>query len=92
VAANAKIWIDHVRTELKIEPLVYTNPGLWFGRGAPELATQQLWLAHYTPACPAIPAPWLRWKIWQFTDTGRVDGIDGFVDLDVLDGTMSAAR
>jgi lysozyme len=89
VAANARIWIDRVRSELKVEPLVYTNPGMWISRGAPELGTQLLWLAHYTEICPTIPAPWVRWKIWQYTDTGRVDGIDGFVDLDVLDGTTA---
>jgi lysozyme len=86
VAENARAWIERVRTQLKVEPIVYTNPGMWMTRGAPEIASQTLWVAHYTTTCPAIPSPWTKWKIWQYTDNGRVDGIDGVVDLDVVDG------
>jgi lysozyme len=84
VAANAKLWVDRIRKELHVEPIVYTNPGMWGFRGAPELATQTLWIAHYTQTCPLIPPPWTRWKLWQYSDNGRVDGISGPVDLDVL--------
>lgn len=84
VAANARLWIDRVRKELGVEPIVYTNPGMWGVRGAPELASQELWLAHYTQTCPVIPPPWRRWKLWQYSDNGRVDGISGPVDLDFL--------
>ena len=88
VAENARAWIERVRKELKVEPIVYTNPGMWITRGAPEIASQTLWVAHYTTTCPSIPSPWKLWRIWQYTDNGRVDGIDGVVDLDVLDGAM----
>lgn len=84
VAANARIWIERVRKELGVEPLVYTNPGMWGIRGAPELASQELWLAHYTQGCPVIPPPWTRFRLWQYSDNGRIDGISGPVDLDVL--------
>lgn len=90
VAAAARQWIDHIRTELHVEPIVYTNPGMWGLRGAPELATQPLWLAHYTSTCPMIPPPWRRWSAWQYSEGGRVDGIDGFVDLDVWNGPVPA--
>jgi lysozyme len=77
-----------VKSQLHVEPIVYTNPGMWTLRGAPEIASQILWVAHYTTTCPTLPSPWTRWKFWQYTDNGRVDGIDGVVDLDVLDGAM----
>jgi lysozyme len=84
VAQNAKIWIEHVRSQLGVEPIVYTNPGMWSGSGeAAPLATQPLWLAHYTEACPRVPSPWTRWTYWQYTENGRVAGIDGPVDLDL---------
>src|SRR5262249_36012828 len=28
VAQNAKLWIEHVRNQLGVEPIVYTNPGM----------------------------------------------------------------
>jgi lysozyme len=47
-----------------------------------------LWLAsylndpeHYTPT---LPSGWSEWKIWQFTEKGRIDGYDGDIDLDVM--------
>jgi lysozyme len=92
VAAAARLWIDRVRAELHVEPIVYTNPGMWAWRPAIELGTQPLWLAHYTSQCPVIPAPWVRWTFWQYTDAGQVPGIGGSVDLDVFDGTVDDLR
>jgi lysozyme len=88
VAARAQAWIARIRTELKIEPIVYTNPGMWAFRSVPELASQTLWIAHYTEGCPELPRPFERWSFWQYTDNGRVPGIEGPVDLDVFDGDL----
>lgn len=88
VARNAKIWIEHVRSQLGVEPIVYTNPGMWRWGGAEALASQPLWLAHYTEACPSLPPPWTRWMFWQYTDDGRIGGIEGRVDLDVFNGRI----
>jgi lysozyme len=92
VAHQARLWVERVRTELKVEPIVYTNFGMWRWRGAAELASQPLWLAHYTAQCPSVPPPWQRWTFWQYTDAGRVPGITGPVDLDVFDGTLAELR
>jgi lysozyme len=92
VVANARVWIEHVRAQLGVEPIVYTNPGMWAYTGAGALGRQTLWLAHYTEQCPTVPAPWSRWTFWQYTDAGRVDGIDGAVDLDVFDGPPDELR
>lgn len=83
VAQRAKIWIDRVRTELAVEPIVYTNPGMWRLRPATEISSQPLWLAHYTTMCPELARPWKGWKYWQYTEDGRVSGVNGPVDLDV---------
>jgi lysozyme len=92
VAHQARLWVERVRSELKVEPIVYTNYGMWRWRGAAELGSQPLWLAHYTAQCPSVPSPWRRWAFWQYTDAGRVPGITGPVDLDVFDGTLAELR
>ena len=92
VAANARLWIEQVRSQLGVEPIVYTNPGMWRLRGPSELAQQPLWLAHYTELCPRVPPPWPAWTFWQYTENGRVDGIDEPVDLDVFAGTEADLR
>jgi len=95
VAARARIWVERVRTALGVEPIVYTGGDLWRNGGAELLASQPLWVAHYTPACPTLPSPWTRWTFWQHTDRGAVPGIDHAVDLDRFAGTLgelTAAR
>lgn len=92
VVANARVWIEHVRSQLGVEPIVYTNPGMWRWTGANGLARQPLWVAHYTTNCPSVPAPWSQWTFWQYTDTGRVDGIDALVDLNVFPGSADELR
>lgn len=50
--------------------------------GASPLANCALWLADYTTARPAPPAPWHEITIWQHSSTGVVPGVGGSVDLD----------
>jgi len=88
VAARARAWVDRVRAGLGVEPIVYTGGDLWRNGGAEMLASQPLWIAHYTRGCPTLPAPWAHWKFWQHTDHGAVPGIDGVVDLDQFAGTL----
>jgi lysozyme len=92
VVSRARLWIEHVRSQLGVEPIVYTNYGMFRWGGAEPLGDHVLWLAHYTTQCPSIPPPWQRWTFWQYTENGRVDGIDGYVDLDVFDGTPDDLR
>lgn len=42
-----------------------------------------IWLASYT-ADNRLPAFQKPYDIWQFTDQGRVDGIGGYVDMNVI--------
>ena len=88
VAARARAWVERVRAGLGVDPIVYTGGDLWRTGGAELLASQPLWIAHYTQGCPALPSPWTRWAFWQHTDRGAVPGIDGAVDLDQFSGTL----
>ena len=88
LVAGVRAWTARVRDRLGVEPIVYTGPEFWRQRAASaDLRTQPLWLAHYTRGCPTVPAQWSEWRFWQYTDNGRVPGIEGPVDLDVFAGT-----
>ncbi len=43
----------------------------------------ELWIAHYNTARPEIRR---EWRMWQFTDNGRVPGIRVDTDINVLNG------
>ena len=90
IARQIRIWIERVRTKLGVEPIIYAGPEFWRDRvGGADFTTQALWVAHYTKSCPTVPPPWTAWTFWQYTDRGKVPGIDGPVDLDVFAGTFT---
>ena len=51
------------------------------------LADMPLWIALYPKSVspyktsPPDAGNWNRWTVWQYSDNGKVDGIDGSVDL-----------
>lgn len=88
IARAVQAWVERVRDKLGVEPIIYTGPDFWRNKvGAADLTTQPLWVAHYIDRCPTVPPPWTAWTFWQHTDTGKVPGITGNVDLDVFAGT-----
>jgi lysozyme len=91
LVARVRAWLDRVRAELGVEPIIYTGPELWRdGAGGADLTSQPLWLAHYTAGCPTVPPAWTHWTFWQYTDRGTIDGIDGPVDLNLFAGDSEA--
>jgi GH25 family lysozyme M1 (1,4-beta-N-acetylmuramidase) len=77
-------------------PIIYTSSGFWNIYGDKTDAYWSkfpLWIAHYvTAAAPTVPAPWSRWKFWQYTSKGNgaLFGTQGLnVDLNHFEGTMS---
>jgi lysozyme len=90
IARGIELWIDRVRDKLHVEPIIYTGPDFWRTKvGGADFRDRPLWLAHYTRSCPTIPAPWTAYTFWQHTDSGKVPGIYGPVDLDVFAGTFA---
>ena len=52
------------------------------------IGTRRLWLAQYGPV-PVVQASWRgdgQW-LWQYSETGRLPGTDGAIDLDFFAGT-----
>lgn len=63
------------------EPILYGNP-TWLTNdvGISKLTEYPVWLAHYT-----FSTEWpYAFRMWQFTSNGRVDGINGDVDLNLI--------
>ena len=47
------------------------------------LSGYQIWMANYTED-GRLPTPSHRFDIWQFTDRGRLPGISGNCDINVI--------
>jgi lysozyme len=49
------------------------------------LGKTPLWIANYNPVTnPALPKGWSAYFLWQFTDAGKVRGINGCADMNKL--------
>ncbi len=87
-------WLRHVEREIGAQPMVYTSPGFWTGNAGNTRAIARagfdvLWVAHYGTSRPSVPARrWdgNGWSIWQWTQCGRVRGVDGCVDRNYFRG------
>ncbi|MGF6375491.1 lysozyme [Clostridiales Family XIII bacterium PM5-7] len=62
------------------EPMIYGNP-TWLNQhiDLSYLTKYEVWLAHYAET---TDYPW-QYRIWQYTDRGKVKGIKGRVDLNI---------
>lgn len=57
-----------------------------------RLAFYPLWIAEYDVERPEMNNDWREWAGWQYTDAGRVRGIDGTVDRDYFTESILADR
>jgi lysozyme len=82
-------WLIKVEKELGAKPIIYTNDSSWAATGDTTAFARHghpLWVANFDVEAPKVPAlNWngLGWSIWQYTNTGRVQGITGNVDENV---------
>lgn len=76
---------EHIDTQ----PIIYTGWNFWNTamEGSDGFSGHRLWVAAYNnDDAPPIPTGWKDWTLWQHSSTGRVPGIVGDVDMDVLNG------
>jgi lysozyme len=100
VAAGGRValvltWLERVEAALGLRPILYTRSG-FVEQYLPDpgtLTSYRIWVAQYTSApAPIVPTGWPDWILWQYSQTGRVSGIKGAVDLDRFNGTLDELR
>ena len=86
IGKAALMWLKMVGERYGVNPIIYTNydfkkrfmPDSLFG-------DYPYWIAHYYVDTLKYRGPW---KLWQHTDRGRINGIKGFVDFNIYNGSM----
>jgi GH25 family lysozyme M1 (1,4-beta-N-acetylmuramidase)/LysM repeat protein len=100
IIARAKTWLELVEAAFNRKPILYS--GQYFlqdyfsesGGGPPAWAKDYpLWLAQYPNnwvegSQPYLPRGWFKWTFWQYSEKGRVNGINARVDLVVFNGLL----
>lgn len=100
IIPRVKTWLDLVENAFGRKPIIYS--GYYFlqdslseaGGGPPAWAKDYpLWIAQYPHqyvegTSPSLPRGWFKWTFWQYSEKGRLNGINANVDLDVFNGTL----
>lgn len=77
-------WLNAVEKHYGITPILYT--GYKFRTthlNSPDFDKYPYWIAHYYVDSLVYKG---EWAFWQHTDVGKVDGIKGYVDINLFNG------
>ncbi len=78
-------WLKLVEQRVGVKPIIYTSPNFKTEYlNTPEFDNYPLWIAHYQ-----VSEPRLKGIMWQFTEHGAMNGIDGNVDINIFYGSES---
>jgi lysozyme len=81
-------WLDAVEQAYQVKPIIYTNIDFYNAYLLDKFDNYPLWIANYFDTdSPAINR---NWTFWQHSESGHVNGIDGYVDFNVFSGDSSA--
>lgn len=77
-------WMNIVEKHYGVPPILYTYYNFKTSYlNTPEFDKYPLWIAHYYEPKLKYEGPW---AFWQHTDAGIIDGIRGYVDVDLFNG------
>lgn len=78
-------WLHIVEDKYHVKPIIYTYSKFRTKYlNAPVFDDYPYWIAHYYIDKIEYKG---NWRFWQHTDTGKLPGINGNVDLNVYNGT-----
>lgn len=88
--AWTRAFVTTVERKTGRRPIIYSYPGFWSASmgGTSAFAAYPLWIAHYTSAKGPRITGWSRWTFWQYTSSGKVNGIRGSVDRNRFNGSQ----
>ena len=76
-------FIEEVEKKSGKKAVVYSNTNdartVFYG----NITNYPLWVAQYGVSEPTENGKWSSWVGWQYTSRGNVDGINGYVDIDI---------
>ena len=79
-----KRWLTIVDDKFRLKPIIYTNEKFYEDFLKEDFNEFQFWIANYNFFVETMQEDWL---FWQFTEKATIDGIDGYVDVNLYNGT-----
>lgn len=93
--SNIQEFLDTVEAKYGVTPIIYTSNEFWTKKdrlnNSKNFSRYPLWVVDWDINRPRkLPGGWWRWEFRQFTETGRVDGVVGKVDMNWYGDDISA--
>lgn len=87
-------FVDRIKEGTGEGPIIYASQSFWSQcmDDSKAFSNHPLWVANYEVEQPAIPGGWDTYDFWQYTEEGRVDGVDGDVDVNKFNGSAEQLR
>lgn len=85
---RVRTWLEIIEAEYQIRPIIYTNLKFYNKHLADHFQEYPVWIARYNKYFEPLLVNEVKWKFWQYGNRGRLDGIDGDVDLNVFKGSI----
>lgn len=78
-------WLTAVKQQTGQDTMLYTGASFAKTYLGKSLGQWPLWVAHYGVDKPMDNGTWDKWAAFQYTSTGKVNGIAGNVDMDAME-------
>ena len=97
MTAAAKTWLETVERAMGVRPMIYCSQSFANEYIIDDsLSKYPLWIAEYGVSAPRPTNVWgNNWTIWQYSQSGTVDGVPGGADqtdLDVFNGSLNSLK
>lgn len=87
-AAKLKQFLFLLEQRYGVKPIIYSGES-FANQYLSGFDQYPLWLAEYNQdRTPQLPLDWRNWTFWQYTQSGRVAGVNGPIDLNRFNGTV----
>jgi lysozyme len=94
-----RLFLDEIEKITLRKAIIFTNNAFWRENMGFEKQSHTdwameypLWLAHYTTLWPNSIYPWPAWDFWQYSDKGRLPGIQTVVYLNWFAGSLEELK
>ncbi len=82
-------WLDLVEKHYGVKPIIYSGESYYNDFLREEFSDYYFWIANYSAFYTTINE---EWSIWQTSESGKIKGIKGKVDVNIYNGTTDNLR
>ena len=86
IITRMQTWLDIVEKRYGVKPIIYSSQKFYYNYIIGNFDQYPLWIAKYGSLKPQLVNE-KQFKIWQYGNKGKLNGIEGFVDMNVFLGT-----